>query len=148
MSTRRGFPWIGALGGMLGGALLGAAPAHAQGGPRPGSKCLIEFQGSVGGRTTRTNSTKLPSGKYNVYVGGGFVGDCQGQNVTLQSDSAEYYGDQSLMYLIGNVHYAEPRAKVDAEHMTYWMNEEHLEAQGNVYAVLASGTTMRGPVAD
>lgn len=133
----------------LGAALLGAVSAGAQqGGPRPGSKCLIEFQGSVGGRTTRTNSTKLPSGKYNVYVGGGFVGDCQGQNVTLQSDSAEYYGDQGLMYLIGNVHYAEARAKVDADHMTYWMNEEHLEAQGNVYAVLASGTTMRGPVAD
>lgn len=129
------------------GSAIGTAGAQ-QAGPRPGSRCIIEFQGSVGGRTTRTNSTKLPSGKYNVYVGGGFVGDCQGQNVTLQSDSAEYYGDQSLLYLLGNVHYAEPRAKVDADHMTYWMDEEHLQAEGNVYAVLASGTTMRGPTAD
>jgi hypothetical protein len=83
-----------------------------------------------------------------VYVGGGFVGNCEGQDVTLRSDSAEYYGDLSLMYLIANVHYADPRARVDADHMTYWMEEEHIRAEGNVYAVLASGSTMRGPVAD
>jgi hypothetical protein len=118
-----------------------------QAGPQPGSKCIIEFQGSQTG-TTRSNFLKLPSGKYNTYVGGGFVGNCQGQDVTLRSDSAEYYGDLSLMYLIANVHYADPRAKVDADHMTYWMDEEHIRAEGNVYAVMASGTTMRGPVAD
>mgnify|MGYP001603424361 CR=1 FL=1 len=116
-------------------------------GPQPGSKCVIEFQGNPSG-TTRSNFVKLPSGKYNAYIGGGFVGDCQGQNVTLKSDSAEYYGDLSLMYLIANVHYVDSRAKVDADHMTYWMDEEHIRAEGNVYSVLASGTTMRGPVAD
>ncbi len=116
-------------------------------GPQPGSRCIIEFQGNPAG-TTRSNFVKLPSGKYNAYVGGGFVGDCQGQNVTLKSDSAEYYGDLSLMYLIANVHYADARAKVDADHMTYWMDEEHIRAEGNVYSVLESGTTMRGPVAD
>ena len=123
--------------------------AHAQqrAGPQPGTRCIIEFQGAPNG-TTRSNSVQLPSGKYNVYVGGGFVGNCQGQPVTLRSDSAEYYGDLSLMYLIANVHYSDPRAKVDADHMTYWMDEEHIRAEGNVYAILASGTTMRGPAAD
>ncbi len=116
-------------------------------GPQPGSKCIIQFQGSANG-TTRSNLIKLPSGKYNAYIGGGFVGNCEGQDVTLKSDSAEYYGDQSLMYLISNVHYADVRARVDADHMTYWMDEEHIRAEGNVYAVLQSGTTMRGPVAD
>lgn len=116
-------------------------------GPQPGTRCIIQFQGSTTG-TTRSNFLKLPSGKYNAYVGGGFVGNCQGQDVTLRSDSAEYYGDLSLMYLIANVHYADPRAKVDADHMTYWMDEEHIRAEGNVYTVLASGTTMRGPAAD
>lgn len=125
------------------------APGHAQArpGPQPGSKCIIQFQGSANG-ITRSNLIKLPSGKYNLYVGGGFVGNCEGQDVTLKSDSAEYYGDQSLLYLIANVHYADLRARVDADHMTYWMEEEHIRAEGNVYAVLASGTTMRGPVAD
>lgn len=140
-----------AIGLAIGAGLAGVgrdASAQARSvGPQPGSKCVIEFQGTVGG-TTRSNFVKLPSGKYNAYIGGGFLGDCQGQNVTLKSDSAEYYGDQSLMYLIANVHYVDPRAKVDADHMTYWMDEEHIRAEGNVYAVLASGTTMRGPVAD
>ena len=128
---------------------VAAAPAHGQqrAGSQPGTRCIIEFQGAPNG-TTRSNSVQLPSGKYNVYVGGGFVGNCQGQDVTLRSDSAEYYGDLGLMYLIANVHYADARAKVDADHMTYWMDEEHIRAEGNVYAVLASGTTMRGPVAD
>jgi hypothetical protein len=130
-------------------AALHGRAAHAQqtAGPQPGSRCIIQFQGATAG-TTRSNLVKLPSGKYNAYVGGGFVGNCQGQDVTLKSDSAEYYGDQSLMYLIANVHYADPRARVDADHMTYWMDEEHIRAEGNVYSVLTSGTTMRGPVAD
>lgn len=125
-----------------------AARAQQPAGPVPGGRCIIDFQGSTNGRVTRTTLTKLPTGKYNAYIGGGFVGNCRGQDVTLRSDSAEYYGDQSLLYLITNVHYAEPRAKVDADHMTYWMDEEHLRAEGNVLAILSTGTTMRGPVAD
>jgi len=138
---------VATLASTIGGLASVPAASAQRPGPTPGSKCIIQFQGSAGG-TTRSNFTKLPSGKYNAYVGGGFVGNCQGQDVTLRSDSAEYYGDQSLLYLIANVHYTDPRAKVDADHMTYWMEEEHIRADGNVFAVLASGTTMRGPVAD
>jgi hypothetical protein len=140
---------------LVGAALLcatasaaAAAGASAQtAGPQPGSKCVMDFTGIANG-SFRLLTTKLPSGEHNMYVGGGSVGTCRGQNVTLTSDSTEYYGDQRLMYLIGNVHYSDPRARVDADHMTYWMDEEHIRAEGNVYAVLASGTTMRGPVAD
>lgn len=133
---------------LAGLALVMPALAAAQAGPVPGGRCIIEFEGSQGANITRTNLIKLPTGKYNAYIGGHAVGHCQGQDVTLQADSAEYYGDQRLLYLIGNVHYSEPRAKVDAQHMTYWMDEEHLRAEGSVFAVMTSGTTMRGPVAD
>jgi hypothetical protein len=136
------------LAAIAGGAGAPGRAAAQAAGPVPGGRCIIDFEGSQGGRITRTNLIKLPTGKYNAYIGGGFVGHCRGQDVTLRSDSAEYYGDQSLLYLIDNVHYAEPRAKVDAQHMTYWMDEEHLRAEGNVFAVLSTGTTMRGPVAD
>jgi hypothetical protein len=68
--------------------------------------------------------------------------------LTLKADSAEYYGDQDLVYLIGNVHYTEPRATIDADRATYWTAEGHLHAEGNVYAVTDSGNTMRGPVAE
>ncbi len=133
---------------VLSGSAAAQTVVPQPGGPQPGGKCIVQFEGSSGDRTTRINSSKLPSGKFNVYVGGAFLGRCQGQDVTLRSDSAEYYGDQNLLYLIDNVHYIEPRATVDAQRMTYWTTEAHLKAEGNVYAVLPSGTTMRGPVAD
>jgi hypothetical protein len=130
------------------GSISAARYASAQaGGPQPGSRCIMDFTG-IANRPFRLNTTKLPSGEFNTYVGGGSVAKCRGQDVTLISDSTEYYGDQRLMYLIGNVHYIDSRAKVDADHMTYWMEEEHIRADGNVYAVMASGSTMRGPVAD
>ncbi|MDQ6737354.1 MAG: hypothetical protein M3Z30_06610, partial [Gemmatimonadota bacterium] len=145
--TRTGIVSIAVCAMIVAGTVPGVGRAQGRPGPQPGSKCIIQFQGSENG-TTRSNLIKLPSGKYNAYIGGGFVGNCQCQDVTLKSDSAEYYGDQSLMYLISNVHYVDARAKVDADHMTYWMAEEHIRAEGNVFAVLTSGTTMRGPVAD
>ena len=58
--------------------------------------------------TSHSNSIKLPSGKYNTFFAGGVVAHCRGQDNTLKSDSAEYYDEQQLLYLIGHVHYTEP----------------------------------------
>lgn len=121
-----------------------AIPAAAQ--DAAAGRCILDFSGNP--PTTRSSLTKLASGKYNAFLGGGVVGTCQGQDVRLTADSAEYYGDQNVLYLIGNVHYTEPRVKVDSERMTYWTNEQRLLAERNVYAVLPSGTTMRGPRAE
>jgi hypothetical protein len=98
--------------------------------------------------TSHSNSVKLPSGKYNTFFAGGVIAHCRGQDNTLKSDSAEYYDEQQLLYLIGHVHYTEPRVTVDAHHMTYFVNEGRLIADTEVYAVMSSGTTMRGPHAD
>jgi len=98
--------------------------------------------------TSHSNSIKLPSGKYNTFFAGGVVAHCRGQGNTLKSDSAEYYDEQQLLYLIGHVHYTEPRITVDSHHMTYFVNEGRLVADTEVYAVMSSGTTMRGPHAD
>jgi len=46
------------------------------------------------------------------------------------------------------VHYTEPRAKVDSHTMTYYQNDDHLHAEGDVVAVQSNGSTLRGPVAD
>lgn len=125
------------------------ASLHAQRpGPQPGSKCDLEVEGSQAGGTTRVQVTQLPTGNRNMYAGGGFRGRCIGQDMHLVSDSAEYYGDAQLLYLIGNVHYTETRAKIDADHMTYWVAEGHLKAEGNVHGVMNDGTKMDGPVAD
>jgi lipopolysaccharide export system protein LptA len=119
-----------------------AVPAAAQA-PR---ECLLQYQSPTG--NTRTTALQLPSKRYNVFQGGGIIYHCEGQDNTIIADSSEYYGDQSVLYLIGHVHYRETRAKVDSDRMTYYQLEDRLHAEGNVSAVLQSGTTMNGPVVD
>ena len=95
------------------------------------------------------HSVKLPSGKYNTFSGGRVIAHCTNEvGVRLKSDSAEYYDAEGLLYLIGHVHYTDPRAVIDAHHMTYFVQTERLLADTNVVAVLPSGTTMHGPHAD
>ena len=122
------------------------ASLAAQAAPTP-ERCVLQFESSQASGA-RSTLNKLPSGQYNAYQGGGVTYSCVGQNNTLKADSAEYYGDLSVLYLIGNVHYTEPRAKVDSRRMTYWKNEERLLAEGDVVSTLPSGTTLRGPRAE
>jgi lipopolysaccharide export system protein LptA len=121
---------------------LAAAQASAQA-PR---ECQLQYQSPTG--NTRTTATELPSKRYNVFQGGGIIYHCEGQDNTIIADSSEYYGDQSVLYLIGHVHYRETRAKVDSDRMTYFQLEDRLHAEGNVSSTLQSGTTMNGPVVD
>ena len=110
------------------------------------TQCLLQYETSTG--NTRTNAIKTATGQYNFFQGGGVTYHCEGQNNTLQADSAEYYGDQKVLYLIGRVHYTEPRAKVDSDRMTYYQIEDRIRADGNVNVRTQSGTTIRGPVMD
>lgn len=110
------------------------------------SQCSLQYETSSG--NTRTNAVKTATGQYNFFQGGGVTYHCEGQNNTLQADSAEYYGDQKVLYLIGRVHYTEPRAKVDSDRMTYYQIEDRIRADGNVNVRTQSGTTIRGPVMD
>ena len=122
---------------------LGARDAAAQ---APARQCLLQYETSTG--NTRTNAQRIPSGQYNFFQGGGVTYHCEGQDNTLIADSAEYYGDQKVLFLIGNVHYTEPRAKVDSDRMTYYQFEDRLRAEGNVNVRTHTGTTIRGPLID
>jgi lipopolysaccharide export system protein LptA len=86
-------------------------------------------------------------GPMNLFIGGGFNARCTNQDVTLRADSAEYYQNAQILYLIGNVRYTEPRVRVTSDRATYFQIDERLEGQGNVVATLPSGSVMRGPVA-
>jgi lipopolysaccharide export system protein LptA len=123
-------------------SLLLASPLFAQA-PR---ECILDYESPTG--NTRTNASELPSHRYNVFQGGGVLYRCRGQDNTIIADSSEYYGDQSVLYLIGHVHYRETKAKVDSDRMTYYQLEDRLRAEGNVNVVLQSGTTMTGPLVD
>ena len=108
--------------------------------------CNLSFPNTP---NTTTNLVKLPNGKYNNYWGRGIVAHCIGQGNTLTADSAEYYESEGRLFLVGNVHYTEPRATVTSNTMTYYQNEDRLHAEGNVVAVNTSnGSVLRGPSAD
>jgi hypothetical protein len=123
--------------------LTAAATAGAQGIPR---NCDLDFVNKPGNPANII--TDPATGKRITYLGGGIIAHCIGQGNTLTADSAQYYESEGRLYLVGNVHYTEPRAKVDSHTMTYYQNDDHLHAEGDVVAVQSNGSTLRGPVAD
>lgn len=114
----------------------------------PARQCLLQYESSSATSNTRTNAVRLANGAYNFFQGGGVTYHCEGQDNTLIADSAEYYGEQRLLYLIGNVSYTEPRARVNSNRMTYYQLEDRLRAEGNVNVRTGTGTTIRGPIID
>jgi hypothetical protein len=118
------------------------ASAEAQDIPR---SCDLDLQNTPG---TAMNIREDPSGKRTTFLSRGVVAHCIGQGNTLTADSAEYYQAEGRLYLVGNVHYTEPRATVTSRTMTYYQGDNHLHAEGDVVTVMSNGNTMRGPAAD
>ena len=122
---------------------LAAAAAHAQ---APGGRCDIQVLNASD--STRSNIVRTsPEAPRQIFFGGGFLARCLNQDVRLAADSAEYYEGAQVLYLIGNVRYTEPRVRVTSDRATYKQGAEQLDAQGDVDAVLPSGSSMRGPTA-
>ena len=139
-----GFAALAAL--AMPGVLAAQQPSTQS--PAPSGQCQLVYSARDQSSPPRMSATKQPSGAYNTFIGGGVVAKCPAQNMTLISDSAEDYGDQKLLHLIGHVHYVEPRLTLDSELADYYQNDEHLVADGKVHAVLSTGTTLDGPHAD
>ena len=97
---------------------------------------------------TRQSLVQLASKEYNTFIGGGLVVVCPSRNITLKADSAELYGDEKRDFLVGNVHYDEPRLTLTSDFLTYYTAEERIVANGNVHAKLPSGSTLVGPMVD
>jgi hypothetical protein len=119
-----------------------AATTKAQEIPR---NCDLQFPQGTG---TIANILTDAAGKRITYLGRGIVAHCIGQRNTLTADSAEQYESEGRLYLVGNVHYTEPRATVTSRTMTYYQGDDHLHAEGDVVAVQSNGSTLRGPTAD
>jgi len=120
-----------------------APTAAAKPAERPAERCLLDVDGD------RSQFIKDPiSQKYTSYFGGGVVGRCRAQNITITADSAEFYDQNQLYYLLGNVKYREKRVDLDADKLTYFRAEERLLAEGNVVAVMSDSSTMTGPRAE
>ena len=122
--------------------LLPLRAGFAQEVPR---NCDIEFPT---GTNTVARSVEVSPGNRVAYLGRGVRAYCIGQGNNLTADSAEYYESQGRLFLVGNVRYSEPRATVTSNTMTYYQNDNHLHAEGNVVAVMSNGSVLRGPSAD
>ena len=121
-------------------------PPGPRGRPRQERRCQLEFPNTP---STRFQTVRDPStGRMNTFVGGGVVGRCVGQDVTIFADSAELYDTIKLYYLFGNVRYRESRVNIDADRVTYFQNEERILAEQNVRATLPAGSSMTGPQAE
>jgi hypothetical protein len=120
-------------------------PPHGQAPGQTPSACDLYFENTP---ATRMTSVRESANQYNSFIGGGVIAHCRGQNNTITSDSAEFYDALNMLYMIDHVHYREPRISVDADHMTYYVSEGRLVAEGSVYAIVPNGSTMRGPWAE
>jgi lipopolysaccharide export system protein LptA len=122
------------------------APAGTRGRPKQERRCQLDFTNTP---ETRVQVVQDPATKRNnTFLGGGLVAKCHGQDITLVADSAELYDTIKLYYLFGNVHYRETRVNIDADRVTYFLNEERILAEQNVRATLPSGSSMLGPQAE
>lgn len=122
------------------------APPRPAGETAPGQRCILDVAGSPESRTFAVkNPTTL---KYVTYVGGGVTGRCRRQDITITADSAEFYEDNRIYYLVGNVKYREKRINLDSDRLSYFGADEKLVLENNVRATLPSGTTMKATTSE
>ncbi len=107
--------------------------------------CVLDFADSP--PETRLLYNRLPDSTANTFIGGGFIGRCQGENNRISADSAEQFESAGIVNMYGNVVYEEPKKlRITAAHATYFTREGRLFADGGVVATqLATGSTFRGP---
>jgi len=127
-------------------AVLAAALAGTVGAQAVGGRCNIELR-PANDSVRLTTTASSPNGPRNVFIGGRVEARCLNQDVRLLADSAEWYQQAQVLYLLGNVRYSEPRVRVSSDQMNYFQADERLLATGNVDATLPSGSVMRGPQA-
>lgn len=118
---------------------------------------LVALPALAGAQSTQRCTWSTPGGQRvvevapgvrNIYIGGGnVVMRCPEKGIRVESDSLESYEGEGRFYLIGNVKYSEPRLSVDSDYLTYYQRDERVIANGNVFARLPNGSTLRGPVA-
>lgn len=113
--------------------------------PAPTSRnCLLDMAESPA--ENRLLYQRVSEGVSNTFIGGGFIGRCQGENNRLMADSAEQFEGPGIINLFGNVVYEEPKKmQVRATHAIYFTREGRLFADGGVIATaLESGSTFSG----
>ena len=110
-------------------------------------RCVLDLINTGPTGPSRMTTIVDPAGNRFTYLGGGLLGRCRGQDITIIADSAESYEVNNLHILIGNVKYRETKYAIDAKRVTYFRAEERLLFQDSVHAVMTQeSATMDGPM--
>lgn len=126
-------------------ALAAAGRAGAQeSAAGPSRSCTIEVDS-----LRRYAQVRGPNGQPQYYGGGGAFLRCAEQPTTITSDSIAWFPDRGELRLLRRVHFSDSTGFLDADRLTYWVRQERLIAQGNVYTRnLKSRSDLRGPSLD
>jgi lipopolysaccharide export system protein LptA len=121
---------------------LPAAPALAQQAPAP-STCNVQIDSS------RHSDFHLVGSVYETFAHGGVWAHCREQPTTMYSDSVAWYPENDLLFLVGRVRFRDSVSVLNADRVTYYLRQERLFAQGNVYTKnLRTRSDLRGPNLD
>ena len=131
---------------VLGSAALAARqPARAPAVAQRACRVVIDSTGREG----LFQRVPMPSGgsDYEAYVGGGVYGHCENEpTTTMQADSLAWYPQRNEAHFVANVHFRDSTAVLDADRLTYFVRQERLFAEGNVYTRnLRTRSELRGP---
>ena len=130
--------------GFLAIGVFAAAVAFAVPGRQDPEGCRLEIVQTPGRHTIKT---PLPDGGNRIDMGGGVEATCGTK--WLRADSASYYPDRGLLYLLGDVKYTDEGRQLDAERATYYEREGWVRSEGNVRLTDAEGrSTLTGPLLD
>jgi hypothetical protein len=145
-SSRRGAlaAGVGLVAVAVGSPLAGQArPAR----PAQPDRCRLELVNA-----DRRGAQTTPSpGITNFFAGGNVHGRCVGRNIHIYADSMASYGGTVVQFLsqTKRVRYRDSTTNLDADIITYFRDNERVEAQGNVvHKDLKAGSSITGPRVD
>ena len=94
----------------------------------------------------RTEQIPGVPGMQNAWAGGGVQVVCRSRGITITSDSAEQWGAEGKVVMIGHVHYVETaRLDLTANFLYYFQKEERVVASLDVHATqLSNGSRLEG----
>jgi lipopolysaccharide export system protein LptA len=121
---------------------LAAAPALAQQAPAT-STCNVQIDSS------RHSNFRLVGAVYETFANGGVWAHCREQPTTMYSDSVAWYPERDLLYLVGHVRFQDSVSVLNADRVTYYLQQERLFAEGSVYTKnFRTRSDLRGPNLD
>jgi len=120
-------------------AAAGAVPARAA---AQAETCfvMVDSTGGVG------RQVDVGGGFVRWYQGGGMWAHCRREATRWYADSVAWYQEVERFDMVGSVDFADSTVHLTADHASYFLADERLEARGNaVLTNLKTGSVMRGP---